>query len=90
MGFFCGFMVVESRVVVVVVVEGGGVFIMGHMWVHGGEGGGVAVVMVVAMGFRAEVSRVAVGWWRDHGFRFGYVLRGGGGGGSNGGSRWVR
>ena len=38
--FFCGFMVVELgvTVVVVVVVEGGGVFIMGHMWVHGGEG----------------------------------------------------
>ena len=36
--------------------------------------------MVVAMGFGAEVSGVAVGWWRDHGFRFGYVLCGGGGG----------
>ena len=23
------------------VVEGGGVFIMGHMWVRGGEGGGL-------------------------------------------------
>ena len=75
-------MVVELgvTVVVVVVVEGGGVFIMGHMWVHGSKGGGVAVVMVVAMGFGAEVSGVVVGWWRDHGFRFGYVLRGGGGG----------
>ena len=38
MDFFCGFMVVELGVAVVV-VEGGGVFIMGHMWVHGGEGG---------------------------------------------------
>ena len=40
MDFFYGFMVVELgvTVVVVVVVEGGGVFIMGHMWVHGGEG----------------------------------------------------
>ena len=44
MDFFCGFMVVELGVAVVVVVEGGGIFIMGHMWVHGGEGGGVAVV----------------------------------------------
>ena len=87
MDFFCGFMVVELGVAVVV-VEGGGVFIMGHMWVHGGEGGGVAVVMVVAMGFGVEISGVAVGWWRGHGFRFGYVLRGGGGGG--GGSRWLR
>ena len=35
-------MVVELGVaVVVVVVEGGGVFIMGHMWVHGDEGGGL-------------------------------------------------
>ena len=42
------------------------------------------MVMVVAMGFGAEVSGVAVGWWRDHGFRFGYVLRGGGGGGGSG------
>ena len=46
---------------------------------------GVAVVMVVAMGFGVEVSGVAVGWWRGHGFRFGYVLRGGGGG-----SKWLR
>ena len=48
-------MVVELGVAVVV-VEGGGVFIMGHMWVHGGEG----VVMVVAMGFWGcrEVSGV--------------------------------
>ena len=46
------------------------------------------MVMVVAMGFGAKVSGVAVGWWRDHGFRFGYVLRGGGG--SGGGSRWLR
>ena len=38
--FFCGFMVVELGDVVLV-VEGGGVFIMGHMWVHGGEGGGL-------------------------------------------------
>ena len=29
--------------VVVVVEEGGGVFIMGHMWVHGGEGGGLLI-----------------------------------------------
>ena len=35
MDFFCGFMVVELGVVV---VEGGEIFIMGHMWVHGGEG----------------------------------------------------
>ena len=42
------------------------------------------MVMVVAMGFGAEVSGVAMGWWRDHGFRFGYVLRGGGGGGGSG------
>ena len=42
MDFFCGFMVVELGVtMVVVVVERGGVFIMGHMWVHGGEGGGL-------------------------------------------------
>ena len=40
MDFFCGFMVVELGVIVVV-VEGGGVFIMGHMWVHGSEGGGL-------------------------------------------------
>ena len=40
MDFFCGFMVVELGVAVVV-VEGGGVFIMGHMLVHGGEGGGL-------------------------------------------------
>ena len=50
-GFFYGFMVVELKVAVIV-VEGGGVFIMGHMWVHdgygGGGGGGVVVVMVVA------------------------------------------
>ena len=39
MDFYCGFMVVELGVAVVV-VEGGGVFIMGHMWVHGGKGGG--------------------------------------------------
>ena len=78
-------MVVELGVAVVV-VEGGGVFIMGHMWIHGGEG----VVMVVARGFGAEVSRVAVGWWSGHGFRFGYVLCGGGGGGGGGGSRWLR
>ena len=26
---------------VVVVVEVGGVFIMSHMWVHGGKGGGL-------------------------------------------------
>ena len=37
--FFCGFLVVELGVAVVV-VEGGGIFIMGHMWVHGDEGGG--------------------------------------------------
>ena len=42
------------------------------------------MVMVVAMGFRAEVSGVAVGWWRGHGFRFGCVLCGGGG------SRWLQ
>ena len=43
MDFFCGFMVVEELgvAVVVMVVEGGGVFIMGHMWVHGGEGEGL-------------------------------------------------
>ena len=44
MDFFCWFMVVELGVVVVVVVvvvERGGVFIMSHMWVHGGEGGGL-------------------------------------------------
>ena len=70
-------MVVELGVVV---VEGGGIFIMGHMEVHGGECEGVAVVMVVAMGFGAEVSGVAVGWWRGHGFWFGYVLCGGGSG----------
>ena len=46
------------------------------------------MVMVVAMGFRDEVFGVAVGWWRGHGFRFRYVLRGGGG--SGGGSRWLR
>ena len=40
MDYFCGFMVVELGVVVVV-VEGGGVFIMVHMWVHGSEGGGL-------------------------------------------------
>ena len=40
MDFFCGFMVEELGVAVVVVVEGGEVFIMGHMWVRGGEGGG--------------------------------------------------
>ena len=40
MDFFYGFMVVELGGAVVV-VEGGGVFIMGHMWVHGGEGGGL-------------------------------------------------
>ena len=28
----------------------------------------------------------AVGWWRGHGFWFGYVLRGGGGGGN----RWLQ
>ena len=38
-GFFYGFMVVELKVAVIV-VEGGGVFIMGHMWVHDGYGGG--------------------------------------------------
>ena len=38
--FFCGFMVVVLGVAVVV-VERGGVFIMSHMWVHGGEGGGL-------------------------------------------------
>ena len=43
------------------------------------------MVMVVAMGFEAEVSGVAVGWWHSHEFRFGYVLRGGGGG-----SKWLR
>ena len=49
------------------------------------------MVMVVAMGFGAEVSGVAVGWWRGHGFQLGYVLRGGGGGGGGGGgSRWLR
>ena len=42
------------------------------------------MVMVVAMGFGAEVFGVAVGWWRGHGFQFGYVLCGGGG------SRWLR
>ena len=48
------------------------------------------MVMVVAMGFGVEVSGVAMGWWRGHEFRFGYVLcrrrrrhRGGG-------SRWLR
>ena len=46
------------------------------------------MVMVVAMGFGVEISGVAVGWWRGHGFRFGYVLhrrrrRGVG-------SRWLR
>ena len=44
MDFFCWFMVVELGVVVVVVVvvvERGGVFITSHMWVHGGEGGGL-------------------------------------------------
>ena len=41
MDFFYGFMVVELGVAVVVVVEGGGVFIMGHMWVHGSKGGGL-------------------------------------------------
>ena len=41
------------------------------------------MVMVVAMGFGAEVSGVAVGWWRGHGFWFGYVLCGGG-------SRWLQ
>ena len=40
MDFFYGFMVVELGVAVVV-VEGGGVFIMGHMWVHGSKGGGL-------------------------------------------------
>ena len=40
------------------------------------------MVMVVAMGFGAEVSGVVVGWWYGHGFWFGYVLCGGGGGGS--------
>ena len=39
MDFFCGFMVLELGVAVVVVV-GGGNFIMGHMRVHGDEGGG--------------------------------------------------
>ena len=34
-------MVVELGVAVVV-VERGGVFIMGLMWVHGGEGGGLS------------------------------------------------
>ena len=29
-----------------------------------GDGGGVA------MGFGVEVSGVAVGWWRGHGFRY--------------------
>ena len=38
------------------------------------------MVMVVAMGFKAEVSQVAVGWWRGYGFQFGYVLRGSGSG----------
>ena len=32
--------VVLGVAVVVVVVKGGEVFIMGHMWVRGGEGGG--------------------------------------------------
>ena len=45
------------------------------------------MVMVVAMGFGAEVSGLAMGWWCDHGFRFGYVLRGGCGCGGGGGSR---
>ena len=61
------------------------------------------MVMVVAMGFGVEVFGVAMGWWRGHGFWFGYVLRGGGGGhgfrfgyvlrgggGGGGGSRWLR
>ena len=42
------------------------------------------MVMVVAMGFGAEVSGVAVGWWRGHGCQCRYVLRGGGG------SRWLQ
>ena len=46
------------------------------------------MVMVVTMGFGAEVSGVAVGWWRGHGFQFGYVFCGGGGGGC--GSRCLR
>nr|POE71198.1 hypothetical protein CFP56_34568 [Quercus suber] len=46
--------------------------------------------MVVAMGFKVEVSRVAVGWWHGHGFRCGYVLHGGCGGGGVGDSRWLR
>ena len=41
MDFFYGFMVVELGVAVVMVVEGGGVFVMGHMWVHGSEGEGL-------------------------------------------------
>ena len=76
--FFCGFMVVELGVAMVV-MEGGGVFIMSHMWVHGGEGGGL---------WWPWVSGVAMGWWRGHGFWFGYVLRGGGG--SGGGNKWLR
>ena len=46
------------------------------------------MVMVVAMGFGVEVSGVAMGWWRGHEFRFGYVLCGGRRRG--GGSRWLR
>ena len=42
------------------------------------------MVMVVAIGFRAKVFGVAVGWWCGHGFQVRYVLRGGGG------SRWLR
>ena len=59
-GFFYGFMVVELKVAVIV-VEGGGVFIMGHMWVHDGYGGGGGGCCGdgggVAMGFGIEFWR---------------------------------
>ena len=72
-------------VVVVVVVEGGGVFIMDHMWVHGGEGGGLPWGGGVTMSFSLGmffvvivVVAVAVGGWGDLGFcfylGFGYII----------------
>ena len=58
-------------------------FFLWVMWVHGGEGGGLpAVVMVVAMGFGAEISGVAVGWWKGVGFLLWVMwVHGGEGGG---------
>ena len=41
-------------------VEGGGIFIMGHMWVHGGEGGGLPWGGGVTMSFSLGMFFVVI------------------------------